>query len=166
MAMRLWNPKVLIPESGLEEGDEYKICEQFSRKIDCLERNKCYKPDASKDVFLSRKYQLEPLNLHEFCNRENCVESIQCERLRIQYYQLLSYINDQKSVVEDLVKKYHQEENPKIKLAIKGLMRLKSSNIILIEEAMNQLSTIWEQSQEGGDYLDKMMKFIRKSKSN
>ena len=162
--MRLWNPNDTISKLNLEEGDEYKICELFSKKINCLQKGQTYKPDLSKDVFLSRKYELEPLNLHEFCNRENCVRSVQCIRLRMQCFVLLEYIREQKIVIEQLVSKYHQETDPKKKLALKGLARIKASNLKLIEEAREHIVHIYEQVQEAGDFLDKMVKFVRKSK--
>ena len=164
MSMRLWNSSEIISKLKLEEGDEYSICEQFSKKINCLEKNQLYKPDISKDVSLARNYIPESLNLHEFCNRENCIESIRCTRLRIQRFQLLTYLREQKAVVEKLVNMYHQETDPKKKLALKGLARIKSSNLKLIEETIGQIIQIYEQIQESSDFLDKMMAFIRKGK--
>lgn len=162
--MRLWNPKETISQASLEEGDEYKICELFSKKINCLNNGQIYVPDLSKDAFLSKSYEAEPLNINEFYNRENCVRSIQCIRLRKQSLDLLKYTREQTLLIESLVVEYHKETDQKRKLALKGLARIKASNLKLVEEVRSKIIAIFEKAQEGGDFLDLMVKLIKKGK--
>lgn len=162
--MRLWNPKETISKFDLDIGDEYKICEQFSKKISCLKNGEAYTPNLAKNFFLGKSYEAEPMNLHEFCNRENCVRSIQCIRLRKQCLDLLSYTKEQTAVIEELVEKYNEETNPKTKLAIKGLARIKASNLKIMEDARKNIIAIFEKAQEAGDFLNKMVNFVKKER--
>ena len=161
--MRLWNPEKNIPNFKLEEGDEYKISEAFFKKTNCIEKKTLYVPDLSKDVFLSKNYDLEPFNIHEFCNRENCVDSLRCTRLRQQSFELLVYFREQTLLIETLVVEYNNEEDMQRKDELKELIRIKSGNLKLIEESRKMIIELFEKGQEAGDYLNEMVNLVKKS---
>ncbi|ELA40816.1 uncharacterized protein VICG_02148, partial [Vittaforma corneae ATCC 50505] len=93
--MRLWNPADRISDEPLKEGDEYSICEQFFRKTNSIENEVVYIPDISKDYVMSNAYSYEPFDFYEFCNRDHCIETLKCLRLRMQVFELLEYARNE-----------------------------------------------------------------------
>lgn len=163
--MRLWNPTQGISNTKLGVGDEYSICEQFFRKTNCIKDGKPYRPDISKDCVLSGYYNFEQFDFYEFINREKCVETLRCTRLRKQNFELMEYARKETLLVEVLVVRYHQEKDEKTRIVLKELAKVKMGNIKLIEHARGRVIEIFSLVQEAGDYLDKAVKIIKKEKA-
>lgn len=161
---RLWDPAEGIASTTLTEGDEYMICEQFFRKINSMKDNKTYRPDIAKDCVLAGLYNFEQFDFYEFANRERCVESLRCKRLRQQAFELLTYVREETQKVERLVEQYHEESDEDKKLVLKELAKIKTSNLKLVEQIRGRIVEIFEKAQDAGDYLDKMDKMIKKDK--
>lgn len=162
--MRLWDSTKNVFSADITRNDEYVICEQFFRKINCIKNNKYYKPDVSKDCVLSKFYKFEPFDFHEFFNREHCVETLRCSRFRIQAFEFLEYFKKETLVIELLVKKYHEETDEKAKISLKELAKIKAGNLKLIEHIREAIAEILYQTEDTGDYLETMCKMIKQDK--
>lgn len=165
--MRLWKPEACLIDCDLNSEDEYTICEQFFKKTTALKNNTAYKPDLSKDAVLAKNYKLESFDFYEFCNREQCVESLKCSRLRMQNNELLTYVREETLLVEELLKRYHQEDSDKkSKQVLKELLRKKVVNLKLAEQVRGRIVEIFLKLQLAGDHLDSMYSLIMKDKKS
>ncbi|KAM0680648.1 hypothetical protein GINT2_001336 [Glugoides intestinalis] len=163
--MRLWKPETCLMDCDLNSDDEYTICEQFLKKSAALTNNTIYKPDLSKDAVLTKNYKLESFDFYEFCNREQCVGSLKCSRLRIQNHELLAYVREETVFVEELLKRYHCEDtDQKTKQVLKELLRKKVVNLKLVEQVRGRIVEIFQKLQLAGDHLDNMYNLIIKDK--
>jgi len=163
---RLWNPTEGVFNTELNEKDEYSICEQFFRKINSLKDGTAYRPDISKDAMLSGFYEAEAFDFYEFMNREGCVETLRCTRLRKQAFELLGYAREEMMAIETLIERYHEEKDEDVRIALRELARVKTGNMRLIEEVRGRIIEIFSKAQDAGDYLEKMVKMIKKDKVN
>lgn len=162
--MRLWNPTEGISNTILHEGDEYAISEQFFRKINCIKNNKMYKPDISKDCLLSNYYSFDSFDFYEFCNNKHCIETLKCTRLRVQNFELLEYFRNETLLVESLIKLYHVETDEDTKIALKELIKIKKTNLNLVDQIRGCIVELFEKSQNAALYLEKIFDMIKKDK--
>jgi len=159
--MKLWNKKDCIIDHKLNPEDNYMISEQFFKKINAIKNELAYKPDISKDSLFSSMYKYEPFDFYEFCNRDECIAPLKCVQLREQSFFLLEYTRNEKIVIEELIEKFHREEDPKVKMCLKEIVRRKKRNLGLVENIRAGMADLIYIAQDAADHFDKMYKIMK-----